>query len=206
MDARSDLTNPRKRLSAEVAWLPGIAPKRAEELMSLLESSPEDLLRLEKLPSISKTNLIATALGRLSDLNTEILADWITVISLGFECIDPEDMRGIINEERIVSGFPEVSDLQSVEFEIQERRKFFCVVIKSALDKMSPKDLVKTITNAVELLTHDGEEQGPILIDDIVDSYEIEAQCLLQNRKGQSCKVKFPTIASGESPELQKGH
>ena len=30
--------------------------------------------------------------------------------------------------------------------------------------------------------------------------------CLLQNRKGQSCKVKFPTIASGESPELQKGH
>ncbi len=203
MDARSDLTNPRKRLSAEVAWLPGIAPKRVEELMSLLESSPEDLLRLEKLPSISKTNLIATALGRLSDLNTEILADWITVISLGFECIDPEDMRGIINEERIVSGFPEVSDLQSVEFEIQERRIFFCEVIKSALDKMSPKDLVKTITNAVELLTDEGEEQGPILIDDIVDSYEIEAQEFLdkEERNIKSIVEKLRAVVDEKRPD-----
>ena len=30
MEARSDLTNPRKRLSVEVAWLPGIAPNRVE--------------------------------------------------------------------------------------------------------------------------------------------------------------------------------
>jgi hypothetical protein len=36
MEARSDLTNPRKRLSAEIAWLPGIGPKRAGEVLSPL--------------------------------------------------------------------------------------------------------------------------------------------------------------------------
>ena len=60
MEARSDLTNPRKRLSAEVAWLPGIGPKRVGEVLSLLESSPTDLLAVDKLSSIARANLLAS--------------------------------------------------------------------------------------------------------------------------------------------------
>ena len=36
-NARSDLTNPRKRLVAEVAWFPGVGPSRAYEAFRLLE-------------------------------------------------------------------------------------------------------------------------------------------------------------------------
>jgi hypothetical protein len=183
MEARSDLTNPRKRLSAEVAWLPGIGPKRAGEVLLLLESSPTDLLAVDKLSSIARANLLAAGLARLSDHNADDVAEWILEIAWAFENIDPEELSVIINEERVVSGFPEVTDLSAVEAEIQERRRYYRKVIKSALNNLSAKELVEAVTVAVESATDDGEEHGPILIADLVDSYEVEAQGFLEKEE-----------------------
>ena len=182
--ARSDLTNPRKRLAAEVAWLPGIGPKRAGEVLSLLESSPTDLLAVTKLSSIARANLLAAGLARLPDHSADDVAEWILEISWAFEEIDPEELSAIINEERVVSGFPEVSDLSAIEAEIQERRRHFRQAIKLALDNLSPTELVGAVTAAVETATDDGEEHGPILIADLVDSYEVEAQGFLDKEEG----------------------
>lgn len=184
MEARSELTNPRKRLSAEVAWLPGIGPKRAGEVLSLIESSPTDLLAVDNLSSIARANLLAAGLARLPDHNADDVAEWILEIAWAFEDLDPDELSVIINEERIVSGFPEVSDLSAVEAEIQERRRHYRKVIKSALDNLSPKELVEAVTVAVESATDDGEEHGPILIADLVDSYEVEAQGFLDKEEG----------------------
>jgi len=184
MAARSELTNPRKRLSAEVAWLPGIGPKRAGEILSLLESSPMDLLAVDKLTSIARANVLAAGLARLPDHNADDVAEWVLEISWVFEDIDPGEIGVIINEERVVSGFPEVSDLSTIEAEIQARRRHYRNVIKSALDNLSPKELVKAVTVAVESATNLGEEHGPILIDDLVDSYEVEAQGFLDKEEG----------------------
>jgi hypothetical protein len=183
MEARSELTNPRKRLSAEVAWLPGIGPKRAGEMLSLLETSPINLLDVDKLSSIARANLLAAGLGRLSDHNAYDSAKWILAISWAFEDIDPEELIVLINEDRLVSGFPEVSDLSAVEAEIQERRRYFRQVIKSALDNLSPKELVEAVTIAIDSATDCGEEQGPILTADLVDSYEVEAQGFLDKEE-----------------------
>ena len=184
IEARSDLTNPRKRLSAEVAWLPGIGPKRATEALSLLESSPTDLLAVDKLSPIARANLLAAGLARLADHNVDDVAKWALEISWAFEDIDPEKLSLIINEERVVSGFPKVSDLSAVEAEIQERRRYYCKVIKSALNNLSAKELVEAVTVAVESATDDGEEHGPILIADLVDSYEVEAQGFFDKEEG----------------------
>ncbi|EJK2098918.1 hypothetical protein O1C57_000820 [Vibrio cholerae] len=184
MEARSELTNPRKRLSAEVAWLPGIGPKRAGELLSIIESSPTDLLAVGNLSSIARANLLAAGIARLPDHNADDVAEWILEIAWAFEDLDSDELSVIINEERIVSGFPEVSDLSAVEAEIQERRRHYRQVIKSALDNLSPKELVEAVTVAVESATDDGEEHGPILIADLVDSYEVEAQGFLDKEEG----------------------
>lgn len=179
MEARSDLTNPRKRLSAEIAWLLGIGPKRVGEVLSLIESSPTNLLDVDNLSSIARANMLASGLPRLPDHNADDVAEWIQYIAWAFEDLDPYDLSVIVNEERVVSGFPEVADLSAVESEIQERRRHYRQVIKVALDNLSPKALVKAVTAAVESATEDGEEHGPILIADLVDSYEVEAQGFL---------------------------
>lgn len=203
MEARSDLTNPRKRLSAEVAWLPGIGPKRVGEVLSLIESSPKDLLAVDNLSSIARANLLASGLARLPDHNADDVAEWILEISWAFEDLDPEELSVIINEERVVSGFPEVSDLSAVESEIQERRRHYRQVIKSALDNLSPKELVEAVTVAVESATDDGEEHGPILIADLIDSYEVEAQGFLDKEEGniRALVEKLRAAVDAERPD-----
>ena len=194
MEARSELTNPRKRLSAEVAWLPGMLsaevgwlpgmePKRTDEVLSLLKSSPADLLSVDNLSSIARANLLASGLARLPDHNAKDVTEWILEIAWAFEDLDADELCEIINEERTVSGFPEVSDISAVEAEIQERRRHYRQVIKSALDHLSPKELVKAVTVAVASSTEDGEEHGPVIIADLVDSYEVEAQGFLDKEK-----------------------
>jgi rubrerythrin len=152
-------------------------------VLSLLESSPADLLAVDNLSSIARASLLAAGLARLPDHNADDVAEWILEISWAFEDLDPDDLSVIINEERIVSGFPEVSDLSAVEAEIQERRRHYRQVIKSALDNLSSKELVEAVTVAVESATDDGEEHGPILIADLVDSYEVEAQGFLEKEE-----------------------
>ena len=188
MNARSDLTTPRKRLSAEIAWLPGIGPKRAKEVLTVVETSPLGLLAIDNLSSMARSNLLAAGLTRLPAYNADNIVRWILALSLAFEGVEPEGLRVIINDERVVSGFPEVLDLSAIEVEIQERRRHYRQVIKSALDNLSSKELVKAVTEAVDIATNEGEEQGPVLITDLVDSYEIEAQEFL-DKEGENIKV-----------------
>lgn len=183
LDARSKLTNPRKRLSAEVAWLPGIGPKRAGELMSLVESSPPDLLAVDNVSPIARVNLLAAGLPRLSDYKPDDVAEWVLETSWAFEDVKPDELTVIINEERTVSGFPEVADLSDVEAEIQERRRHYLQVIKSVLDTLSQIELVEVVTFVVESATDDGKKHGPILMTDLVDSYEVEAQGFLDKEE-----------------------
>jgi hypothetical protein len=185
MEARSSLTNPRKRLSAEVAWLPDIGPKRAMEVLSILESSPLDLLAIDKLPSVSKANLLSAGLARLQEnrCGADDIANWIQELAWSFENIDIQKLCLAINEGRVVSGFPEVSDLAVIESEIQERRRYYRNTIKSALDNLAPKELVNAVTIAVEEATEGGEVHGPILLADLVDSYEVEAQEFLDTEE-----------------------
>jgi len=175
-DARSVLTTPRKRLSAETGWLVSLGPKRVEEMVALIESSPESVLELDKMTSLTRTNLLVAAVSRVNDLNAIDLAKWLLEISWAFEEIDIEEVQRLLNEERIVSGFPEITDITAIEAEIKSRRLYFREVLKSVLDKVESQELVKALTIATESTTDVGEKQCPVLLADLVDAFEIEAQ------------------------------
>lgn len=201
--ARSDLTNPRKRLSVEIAWLPGLGPKRATEVLSVLENSVSDLLGMDKLTPIVRANLLAAGLSRLPASTPNDVSEWIIELARAFEEINPVELCAVINEERIVSGFPEVTDLSMVEAEVQERRRHYRQAIKSVLDNLSAKELVEAVTVAVESATDNGEEHGPILIDDLVDSYEVEAQAFLEKetRNIEVLVEKLRVAADAKRPD-----
>jgi hypothetical protein len=105
MNARSDLTNPRKRLSSEVAWLLGLSPKRSGELLSLLQESPADIISVDKLTPVARANLLAAGFSLLSNCTSDCVAKWILEISWAFEEIDLKELRVIVNNERVVYGF-----------------------------------------------------------------------------------------------------
>lgn len=203
MTARLALTTPRKRLVAEVAWLPGIGPKRAEEILSLLESRPADIFAEDKLLSVARANALAAALFRLPEYSAGNITKWILELAEAFEEIDPEKLKNLINEERVVAGFPEVTDLSAMEEEIQERRRYYLQVIKAALDNLASKELVEAVTDAVESATDVGEERCPILIADLVDAYEVDAQEFLDREEENIVALieKLRTAVDAESDD-----
>ena len=73
--AKSTLTNPRKRISAEIAWLPGMLPERAYDMLVLLESSAGNYLGNDKPTSIAPVDSFAAALSRLPYTKTYNIAD-----------------------------------------------------------------------------------------------------------------------------------
>ena len=65
MAARATLTNPRKRISAEVAWLPGVAPERIYDMLLLLESSVGNHFGCDKTTPIAPIDSLASVLASL---------------------------------------------------------------------------------------------------------------------------------------------
>ncbi len=183
--ARADLTNPRKRLGAEIAWMPGVGPNRALEAMESLESDAANFNHASEFPPLARANLYTAAISRLgTGVSAKELAKWIVELAYAYEEIDEENILTLINEDRSLAGFPQVADLSLIESELSERRGDYRKCVKKALDALPPRDLVTAVTIAIEESTEIGELGAPILIDDVVDTYEVEAQRFLENEAG----------------------
>jgi len=170
--AGSVLTNPRKRVSAEVSWLPGLSLNEVDETLSLLERSPTSLLSMTSLPSLARANLLASGLFWQQAYSPDSAANWILEVAWAFDEIEAEDVCETINLERIASGFPPVSDLSVVESEIQSRRRHFLGVADRALGSFPKEKRIQAVTFTVDTATSGGEERAPDLIYDLVDSHE----------------------------------
>ena len=179
--ARSDLTNPRTRLSAEIAWLPGVSPHKAAQLVENLLNDPMAAREESGLPTLAHLNLLAAAFEAVDgEHDADDLAEFIAETAYLAEELNPEEVLRDINEDRAVSRFPEVHTLDQIEAELTERNRYYRTAIKDALDRLPSMTLVQVMTETVGSVTSGGEEHAPVLVDDLVDSYEVETQGILQ--------------------------
>lgn len=178
--ARADLTNPRARLSVELAWMPGVAPRMAEKLLRTLSENPVRARAEEGLPELAKANLMASALELVSDDEpASSVAEFICDFAWVVESIDPDDLLRDVNEDRAISNFPEVRGID-IEEELTARRKVYRNTLKNLLDTMAPEKLIESMTRTVDEATDGGNAHGPVLIDELVDTYEVETQGFLE--------------------------
>lgn len=179
--ARSDLTTPRNRLAVEMAWLPGLSPNSARVLVDNLYNNIDQVRKTTTAPTLAKANLLAAAIEVLDPvISVEQWSDWIVEFAYTVDLIRAEDVLREINEDRSVSGFPEVKGIEQIEIELRERQRFYTDIIKTALDGLSPGKLVDVVTRVVEVTTEAGEEHGAALVHDIVERYEAGANSYLQ--------------------------
>ena len=183
-EARSNLSNPRKRLSAELAWLPGTEPEKVNEYTEKLNTVDEGRARTSSLLPISheiddplaRANWLASTIKRLSHCTDAVVVDLILQLANAYEEIDGEEVADLINADRQIAHFPEEKDLSVIESELKERRLYFRQAIKTALNKLPSNDLVRILTEVVNSSTNGGSDPGLLVINDIVDAYEVEAQ------------------------------
>jgi hypothetical protein len=199
--SRSDLTNPRARLAAEISWLPGVSPRMAELLVNTLSDDPLGTRTQAGLPDLAKANLMAAGLELVDQQLAEPheVADFMEALALIAEDISIEDALRDINEDRAVAGFPEVRDTAAVEAEIDARKKAYKLVLKDFLNEMPSRALIETMALLLEQSTNSGESHAPALIDELVDSYEIETQNFLQKQQENITKIIESTLACAPS-------
>ena len=109
MAAQGILIHPLKRISAEVAWLPGVDLSTSDEVLKRLDSPNQNLLNITGLTHIARANLLVSGLSRLPNLPTSNIVEWILAIAQASEAINSETVCAILNEDRRASGFPEIS-------------------------------------------------------------------------------------------------
>ena len=246
--AREALINPRKRIAAEVAWLPGVDPDRASDMVLLLKLSAgahggssesatpapaliglpysvtyniadkileslkrsegdwtdvETFLGIGTLTPLARANLLAARIARLPDDALDTVADWILAIAHTYQRINPDEVRSALNTARQVSGFPEISDLSTVEAEIRNRRSYYQQVIQSALERLTIHPRVKTVTAVIERATNNGTDEWPTLIEDTVESYEDGVAAFLEDEaeKLKTVNRDLHVAAEAEQPD-----
>ena len=184
-EARATLTNPGKRIAAEVAWLPGLAPERAAQLLDLLREKPWRVPFERSLPQLAKLNLLAAALREakrfLRVLLPEHVADLIAALCQAHARIRPELVLSDINADRQVAGFGAVDDVSRLVPLLDERRRHAERAINRALRVLAEAARRDALTRAVAVATDDGGRHGPQLLEDIVDGYETAARGALDD-------------------------
>ncbi len=178
--ARGELTNPRTRLSAEIAWLPGVSPRKASHLLDSLLRDPMSIRVESGIPTLAHCNLMAAAFDIVnsSDPAADVAA-FIQEMAGLVDALDVDEIIRDVNEDRFVSGFPEIKTIDQIEAELSERKRHFKIVIRNALDRLPPTALLDAITLAVDGATNGGNSHAPELIDELVDSYAVEVQSVL---------------------------
>lgn len=176
-DAKAVLIHPRRRLTAEIGWLPGLAPERILEVIAMFKQDPAKVRSLVDLPSLARANLLAAGLTRVVEqLSKGDVVRWILELAHVHDAIAAEPTMTLLNKERSMAGFPAIADLQVVDTELRSQRQHYGQVLKKALNRLPSRSLVDVVTTTVNEATNHGEHQAPILIDDLVDGFEVEAQ------------------------------
>ena len=207
MAARSILIHPRRRISAEVAWLPGIDPTLSEIVLRHLDSPNQNLLNITGLTHIARANLLVSGLSRLPNLPTSNIVEWILAIAQASEAINSETVCAILNEDRRASGFPEITDLSAIDDEIRKQRSYYRQVLTSVLENLSVTERARVLTLAIEWSIGNDKPRCPILIEDVILSYELGVQDFLEKKQkiieAQDEKLRAMVDAKNPDTTLQ---
>ena len=206
-EAEAMLKHPIKRVSAEIAWLPGVDPERTDELLKRLETPDQNLHGNTGLTHITCANFLVSGLSRLTNLASSNIAEWILAIARSSEAINSEAVRVTLNKDRSASGFPQITDLSVIDDEIRKQKSHYRQVITSVLENLSVNERARVLTLAIEWSIGNDKTRCPILIEDLVTSYELGVQDFLEKKQkiieAQDEKIRVMVDAKNPDTTLQ---
>ena len=170
-EARIVLTTPRKRLAAEIAWLPGLEKDEIQRALAAENEHPGVALRMTDLPALAHANLMADGLVEADPQTVSNLAAWwIVELAATHDRIRADRVTTAVNEARLAAGVPMASQQDVVE-ELRGRHNHFRDAMERCLDGLAFERMVEVVTLVVNRATLDGARHAPSLIDSLVDSY-----------------------------------
>ncbi len=188
-EAQGILITPRKRLAAELSWLPGVAPRKASQLVARIQRSDLGDMASE-LPPLAQANVLAAYIERLGESTTALDAATAVIrLAQAVQAIDLPDVLRDINEDRAVAGFTPERDVETLAEIFEIRKRGYKASIISQLDRLSTKTVIGIIDVIATRSTADGTQPAPELIQHLVESYELDAQTFIEGETGNIEKL-----------------
>lgn len=180
LDARNALTNPQKRLSAEMSWFPGCSPKKTEEIVQYITSQKSEnhpaIIETSSLEPIAKLNILINCFNFFCFNDNVEIAHAISDLNETFENLDANRVLFIINEDRTASGFPAIEKVTQIEEELHNIRHEIQSIINSRLTILPLNQYTKLVTMIAEDFVAANNDSSGAILDDIIDAYEINIQ------------------------------
>lgn len=195
-EAQSILLTPRKRLAAEIAWLPGVEPERIGKLLATTEAISGRggvLVRANwpitsgwgYTPSLAHVNLLAH-MGHLAVLDTgtrarrtagnrsyvddDALAWWVSSLVIAQRKVQADEVTALVNDARVAAGLPRASKRDVTE-ELRDRANGYLDTIGRCLDTLETQRMAVVVTSVVNTATRKGTIHASALVDTLIDSY-----------------------------------
>ncbi len=175
--ARADLLGPRTRLGAEMAWLPGVSPRRASQALQTLLDEGEAGAAAQ-FPPLAKANLLAASL-ELLEPTVDNAGAQIMELADATSGIDPDAVLRDLNEDRSIAGVPPVKNVELVESELATRRRYYRDVLRDLIDRLPTQDMLIVVAQVVDQDTNNGENHPSSLVDDLIEAYAVGAHNFL---------------------------
>lgn len=201
--ARSVLTNPRKRLGAEMSWFPGLSPKNVDVILTYLRPlqllyEPElrghDLcatillkaasqpppIELSQFDPLVQLNIRLEQIRLKPFSNVQSAAAAIVEMDQIFDLIEAEKVLKLINQDRIVSGFSQVDNIGLIEEELGTIRTTVKSILISKMSDMSLDEYIGLVNVLANICFTPTSRHAGAIVDDILDSYELKTKNIIQ--------------------------
>lgn len=169
--ARAALTNPRRRLDAELAWFPGVAPGTANKASTA--NSVEQVEQLS-LSGIAKANALLIASSTAQPEGVMPLRDFVAAMATAVDSIQLDQALREINEDRDVAGFPPFTNMDTAEDVLRERQQAWRRGVIAVLDRAPTAEITESLSRAVKEAADAGH--FPRFLHDVIDDYAIRTQ------------------------------
>lgn len=169
--ARATLTNPRRRVEAEFAWFPGVAPGTA---MKAVEAS--SIGEVENLPlsGLAMANALIMAASKMPPSSTSDLRQFIENVVAAVDEAQLDQVIREINEDREIAGLPAIANEQIADDAFQSRQHAWRRSVITALDRAPTAEMAE----ALYILVKDAADAHifPRFLHEIIDDYALRAQ------------------------------
>lgn len=158
------LLDPFRRLTEELAWLPGASGQAAAETVQALAARNAKAVdeRLLLLRGLAKANLAADAAARFGD------ADMVEDMVRAWDAVEVDDVASQVNADRMISGFPQVNAAQ-VGWALQTVRERHGAGAAQLLARL--EDGRERLVKLIERPAPSGQDADLRLVDSLVSAW-----------------------------------
>ena len=176
-EARTILTNPQRRIAAEVHWFLDCSSDEILEIDSFisdeLSGNNSEGFPWDMCCPLTQLNIQLACIDAQRFQNIAKAKFYILGISRLFEAIDSEQVLELINENRDKAGFPEISKIQDIDVALSEIRSEIRQLLSQRLQKLPEEEYTKLVTALSESYSGNQRYKGNAVLEDVISEFQI---------------------------------